>query len=52
MAGLLRAVVHGWTWPDTLRHAVALGAAADPAGEVNLDGYDLLAAEVAVASAS
>jgi hypothetical protein len=41
-------VVHDWTWPDTLRHAVALGAAADPAGEVDLDGYDLLAAEVAV----
>jgi fructose-1-phosphate kinase PfkB-like protein len=48
VAGLLSAVVHDWTWPDTLRHAVALGAAADPAGEVDLDGYDLLAAEVAV----
>ena len=48
VAGLLPAVLHDWTWPDTLRHAVALGAAADPAGEVDLDGYDLLAAEVSV----
>jgi fructose-1-phosphate kinase PfkB-like protein len=51
VAGLLSAVAHGWTWPDTLRHAVALGAAADPAGEVDLDGYELLAAEVTVAPA-
>ncbi len=48
VAGLLPAVAQGWTWPDTLRHAVALGAAADPAGEVDLDGYELLAAEVSV----
>lgn len=48
VAGLLPAVVHGWTWPDALRHAVALGAAADPAGEVDLDGYDLVSAEVSV----
>jgi tagatose 6-phosphate kinase len=52
VAGLLPAVVRDWTWPDTLRHAVALGAAADPGGEVDLDGYDLLAAEVSVEPAS
>lgn len=48
VAGLLPAVIHDWAWPDTLRHAVALGAAADLAGGVDLDGYDLLAAEVSV----
>ncbi len=48
VAGLLPAVMYGWTWPDALRHAVALGAAADPAGEVDLDGYDLVSAEVSV----
>ncbi len=48
VAGLLPAVAYGWTWPDALRHAVALGAAAGPAGEVDLDGYELLAAEVSV----
>ena len=52
VAGLLPAVAQGWTWPDALRHAVALGAAADPAGEVDLDGYDLLAAEVSVEPAN
>jgi tagatose 6-phosphate kinase len=52
VAGLLPAVARGWTWPDTLRHAVALGAAADPAGEVDLDGYELLSAEVRLTPAS
>jgi tagatose 6-phosphate kinase len=48
VAGLLPAVAQGWTWPDALRHAVALGAAADPAGEVDPDGYELLSSEVSV----
>ncbi len=48
VAGLLPAVAQGWPWPDALRHAVALGAAADPAGEVDLDGYELLCPEVSV----
>jgi len=48
VAGLLPAAVRGWTWPETLRHAVALGAAADPAGEVDLDGYELFSSEVSV----
>jgi tagatose 6-phosphate kinase len=46
VAGLLPAVTQGWAWPDALRHAVALGAAADPLGEVDLDAYDLLSSEV------
>jgi tagatose 6-phosphate kinase len=46
LAGLLPAVTQGWTWPDALRHAVALGASADSRGEVDLDAYDLLSSEV------
>jgi tagatose 6-phosphate kinase len=48
VAGLVPVVSPGWSWPDTLRHAIALGAAADAAGEVDLDAYDMLLPEVAV----
>ena len=51
VAGLLPAVTQGWAWPDALRHAVALGAAADLLGEVNLDAYDLLSSEVVLEAA-
>ena len=51
VAGLLPAVTQGWPWPDALRHAVALGASADPLGEVNLDAYELLSSEVVLAPA-
>jgi tagatose 6-phosphate kinase len=50
MAGLIAAVVPGWSWPDTLRHAIALGAIADSAGHVDLDAYEMLLAEVTVLS--
>jgi tagatose 6-phosphate kinase len=49
VAGLLPAITQGWAWPDALRHAVALGAAADVLGEVDLDAYDLLSSEVVLA---
>lgn len=48
VAGLVPVVLQGWSWPDTLRHAIALGAAADSAGEVDLDAYDMLLSEVVV----
>ena len=51
VAGLLPAVAQGWSWPDALRHAVALGASADLLGEVNLDAYDLLSSEVVLTPA-
>ena len=51
VAGLLPAVVQGWAWPDALRHAVALGAAADLLGEVDLDAYEMLSPEVVLAPA-
>ena len=38
------------TTPDTLRHAIALSAAADADGEVDMDAYDMLLAEVMVQS--
>ena len=50
-AGLLPAVAQGWSWPDALRHAVALGASADLLGEVDLDAYELLSPEVVLAPA-
>jgi tagatose 6-phosphate kinase len=48
VAGLIAAVVPGWSWPDTLRHAIALGATADSDGYVDLDAYEMLLAEVTV----
>jgi hypothetical protein len=48
VAGLVPGVARGWEWPDTLRHAVALGASADRVGEVDLDAYELLSSEVSV----
>ncbi len=48
VAGLLPAVSQDWPWADALRHAVALGAAADPAGEVDLDAYEVFSSEVSV----
>ena len=48
VAGLIPVVAAGWSWPDTLRHAIALGVAADSAGEVDMDAYEMLLAEVTV----
>ena len=51
VAGLLPAVTQGWSWPDALRHAVALGATADLLGQLDLDAYDLLSSEVVLSPA-
>ncbi len=48
VAGLLPAAVQGWAWPDALRHAVALGAASELSGEIDLDAYEMLSSDVAV----
>jgi tagatose 6-phosphate kinase len=48
VAGLIPAVAEGWSWPDTLRHAIALALTADEAGEIDLDAYDLLLPEVII----
>ena len=38
----------GWSWPDLLRHAVAVAAAADASGHVNLVEYEGLVDQVTV----
>ena len=48
VAGLVPGVLLGWSWPDRLRHAVALGASAAASGEVDLASYERLVAKVMV----
>jgi tagatose 6-phosphate kinase len=50
VAGLVPGVALGWSWPDALRHAVALAAAALPSGEIDLDAYERLLSEVRITS--
>jgi tagatose 6-phosphate kinase len=56
VAGLVPGELLGWSWPDRLRHAVALAAGitqtgpGDPAGEVNLSTYEALLDLVSVTS--
>jgi len=40
VAGFVPGIALGWSWPDALRHAVALVAAAQPTGEVDLRRYE------------
>ena len=48
VAGLVPGIVLGWSWPEALRHAVAL-AVAESGGEVDLDAYERLLPKVVVA---
>lgn len=48
VAGLVPGSALGWSWPDTLRHAVALAASASADGEADLAGYEALLPEVVV----
>lgn len=48
VAGFLPGLVLGWSWPDRLRHAVALSCTTGPAGEVDLDAYERLLPAVEV----
>jgi tagatose 6-phosphate kinase len=48
VAGFVPGIALGWSWADMLRHAVALAAAAGPAGEVDLARYEALLPEVEV----
>lgn len=48
VAGLVPGITLGWSWPDILRHAMALAAAAGPAGKVDLEAYEALMPEVSV----
>jgi tagatose 6-phosphate kinase len=49
-AGFVPGIALGWTWPDTLAHAVALAAASGPAGDVDLEAYERLLPDVIVRS--
>ena len=48
VAGLVPGIALGWSWPDMLRHAVALAAAVATNGEVDLDAYEALVPEVTI----
>lgn len=48
VAGFVPGVALGWSWPDSLRHAVGLAASAGPAGEVDLASYERLLPQVVV----
>ena len=48
VAGFVPGVALGWSWPDTLMHAVAIAAAGGPDGEVDLRRYEDLLTEVRV----
>ena len=52
VAGLVPGLLLGWSWPDLLRHAVAVAAAAAPSGDVNLAVYERLVDGVMVETAS
>jgi tagatose 6-phosphate kinase len=49
VAGFVPGVAFGWSWPDMLRHAVALSASVTPDGEADLAAYEKLLPEVTVA---
>ena len=46
MAGLIPGTLLGWSWPDQLRHALALAAAADPYGGIDISAYEHFMTEV------
>jgi tagatose 6-phosphate kinase len=48
VAGFVPGVALGWSWPDSLKHAVSLAASAGPAGDVDLVTYERLLPEVVV----
>jgi tagatose 6-phosphate kinase len=50
VAGFVPGVTFGWSWPDSLRHAVSLAATAGLSGRVDLVTYERLLPEVAVES--
>ena len=49
VAGFVPGVALGWSWPDSLRHALSLAAVASPDGRVDLAAYERLLPEVVVA---
>jgi len=48
VAGFVPGIALGWSWPDMLRHAVALAESVTPAGEADLGAYEKVLAHVRV----
>ncbi len=48
LAGFVPGIALGWSWPDTLRHAVALGASWDPDGGLDIAAYEGVLSAVSV----
>ena len=48
VAGFVPGIALAWSWPDMLRHAVALAASVSEDGEADLAAYEKLLPEVAV----
>ena len=48
VAGFVPGIVLGWSWPDMLRHAVALAESVTPAGDVDLAAYEALLSTIRV----
>ena len=48
VAGFVPGTVLGWSWPDMLRHALALASSVSPDGDVDLDAYELVLSGVTV----
>ncbi|MGO8959895.1 MAG: 1-phosphofructokinase family hexose kinase [Streptosporangiaceae bacterium] len=40
VAGFVPGIALSWSWPDMLRHALALAASATPAGQPDIDAYE------------
>ncbi|HEY1624643.1 MAG TPA: PfkB family carbohydrate kinase [Streptosporangiaceae bacterium] len=50
VAGLVPGELLGWSWPDRLRHCLALATSVTPAGDVDPRAYETLLDTVAIAS--
>jgi fructose-1-phosphate kinase PfkB-like protein len=50
VAGLVPGVALGWSWPESLQHAVSLAASAAPAGDPDLVAYEQLLPQVIIES--
>jgi tagatose 6-phosphate kinase len=48
VAGFVPGIVLHWSWPDILRHALALAASVRPSGDADLVAYELMLPQVAV----
>ncbi|HXW86724.1 MAG TPA: PfkB family carbohydrate kinase [Streptosporangiaceae bacterium] len=48
VAGFVPGIALGWSWPDMLRHALALASSAAPDGEADLAAYEALLPAVLV----